>query len=439
MGRVIFTGANLVDGDHPARPNATVVIEGERITSVSDAPPADVGAADRVMALDGKTLMPGMVSCHFHSCFHNLQPGGAPSLGLEHTPAVLTLLAAQNLELALHCGVTSVVGSSVPYHIDASLRDAMSVGLIPGPRMLAGSHELSTTGDMIDYRNQLWHYELGNLGVIRVTDGPDGFRQVVREEIARGSDVVKVNGSRGHGAGPTDGRCSLRRDEFQAIAETAHERGAKVRVHAASQRSILEAAKAGFDVIDHADRMDAECIDAILAAGSSVTPSLFYSQRLLEMYDRFDPKAPDCPMRSPLETPAQAEARVEGIRREFDFTLRAMQDAHIAGVNLVTGDDFGTFLLQHGEYAAELEVFVKLLGVPPLDVIRWATRNGARLMGRGAELGTIEPGKLADVLVVDGDPLADIRCLQDTDKIEVILKGGFFVKNELVGAHETRG
>ena len=218
------------------------------------------------------------------------------------------------------------------------------------------------------------------------------------------------------------------------MAQAAHERGKRVRVHAISKAAILEAARAGFDVIDHADRMDAECIDAILEAGSSVTPSLFYSQRLIEMYDRFDPKDPDCPVRNPMETAAQAAARVDGIRREFDFTLRAMQDAHAAGVNLVTGDDFGTFLIQHGEYAAELEVFVKLLGVPPLDVIRWATRNGARLMGRGDDLGTLEPGKLADLLVVDGDPLVDIRCLQDTDRIQLILKGGFFVKNTLAAA-----
>jgi imidazolonepropionase-like amidohydrolase len=431
MGRVIFTGANLIDGDHPARPNATVVIEGEHVAGVSDAVPAELGPDDRVIDLQGRTLMPGMVSCHFHSCFRNLMPGGAPSLGLEHKPAVLALIGAQNLELALHCGVTSVVGSSVPYHIDASLRDSMSVGLIPGPRMLAGSHELSTTGDVIDAGNRFWHYELGNLGLVRVADGADGFRKLVREEIARGSDIVKVNGSFGHGASASDGTSSLTVAELEAMAEVAHERRKLVRIHAASRESILRAARAGFDVIDHADHMDAECIDAILAAGSHVTPSLFYSQRLLEMYDRFDPKDPACPVRSPFETVAQARARVDGIRREFDYTLRAMQNAHAAGVNIVAGDDYGTFLLHHGEYATELEVYVKLLGVPPLDVIRWATRNGAQLMGRGDDLGTIEPGKLADLLVVDGDPLADIRCLQDRGRIPLILKGGFFVKNEL--------
>ena len=431
MGRLIFSGANLVDGEHPAQPNATLVIEGDSIASVGTSPPRDVGPDDRVVDLQGKTLMPGLVSCHFHSCFHDLLPGRAPALGLEHTPTVLSILATQNLERALLCGVTSVVGSSVPYHIDASLRDAMAVGLIPGPRMLAGSHELSTTGDMVDAGNQFWHYELKNLGVVRVADGPDAFRQLVREEIARGSDVVKVNGSRGHGSGASEGTASLSHDEFQAIAQAAHERGARARVHAASKVAILEAARAGFDIIDHADRMDAECIDAILKAGSYVTPSLFYSQRLLEMYDRFEPGDPACPMRNPLETPAQHRARVDGIRREFEFTIGAMQDAHRAGVNLVLGDDYGTFLLRHGEYATELEVFVKLLGLPPLDVIRYATRKGAELMGRGDDLGTLEPGKLADLLVVDGDPLADIRCLQDTNRIQAILKGGFFVKDRL--------
>ena len=429
MRRTILTDVNLLDGDHPIQPHVSIVIEGEHVSSVSSERP-EPRPDDRVFDLEGKTVMPGLVSCHFHSCFSNLLPGSAPSLGLEHSPAVLAIIGAQNLEIALHSGVTSIVCSSVPYHIDASLRDSMMVGLIPGPRMLAGSHELSTTGDSIDARNRFWHYELGNIGLIRVADGPDQFRQVVREEIARGANVVKVQGSSGHGGGPTDGGLSLRRDEFEAIAEAAHERGALVRSHAISKASILESARAGFDIIDHADRMDAECIDAILEAGSFVTPGLFYSQRLLEMYDRFDPQDPACPIRSPFETVAQAAARVQGIRDEFDFTVRAMQDAHAAGVNIVLGDDYGTFLLQHGEYAGELEVMVKLLGVPPLEVIRWATKNGGRLMGRD-DLGTVEPGKLADLLVVEGDPLVDIRCLQDDASIQMILKGGYVVKNTL--------
>ena len=140
MERCIFTRANLIDGDRPARADGTVVVEGERIASVSGGPPHDVRPTDRVVDLAGRTLMPGLILCHFHATFYDNNTRQAPSLGLEHTPTILGLIAAQNVELALDCGFTSVVSGSCPHRIDASIRDAIELGLIPGPRMWAASH-----------------------------------------------------------------------------------------------------------------------------------------------------------------------------------------------------------------------------------------------------------------------------------------------------------
>jgi imidazolonepropionase-like amidohydrolase len=191
-------------------------------------------------------------------------------------------------------------------------------------------------------------------------------------------------------------------------------------------------ARAGFDIVDHADRVDAECIDAILAAGSAVAPSILYNQRLLELYENCDPRDPRNPMYfGPLESAAETEARVRGISEDLENACRRLPEMLAAGVPIVLGDDFGTVLLRHGEFGAEMEFYVKQVGIPVLDVIRWGTRNGAALVDAEGELGTVAPGKIADLLVVDGDPVADIACLGDPSRLLAVVKGGVFMRDEL--------
>jgi imidazolonepropionase-like amidohydrolase len=433
VARCICTGANLIDGDRPARSDVTVVVEGERITSVGDGPPQDVRPDDRTIDLAGRTLMPGLVLCHFHASFYDYNTRQAPSLGLEHTPTILALLAERHVKLALESGFTSLVSASCPHKIDASIRDAIKLGLIPGPRMWAASHELCSSGDVIDAQNLFWQYDLGNAGTTRKVDGPEGFRTAVREEIAWGSDIVKLNASGGHGVAPAGELMSCSPEELRAAADAAHLRGKKVRAHVASKRGVLECARAGFDVIDHADRMDAECIEAILEAESFVVPSMLFTERFLAAMESIDLEGGEQAMvgMPRIESTRDLVARIRGVREDFEYTRGIVPEAHAAGVRMLLGDDYGTAVLQQGEYAAELEFYVKDVGIPPLDVIRWGTRNGAELMDMGDELGTIEAGKLADLLVVDGDPIGDIGCLQQPDKLLAIVKGGTFVKDQL--------
>jgi imidazolonepropionase-like amidohydrolase len=432
--RTVFTGANLIDGEHPAQPGMTVVVEGERIVSVAAGLAGGARPGDRIVPLAGRSLMPGMVQAHFHSHFGAFGEGvTAPALGLEAAPPYLSMLAAVNARTALHCGFTGAMGSSSAHGIDVCLKEAILLGVVEGPRYRACTRELVTTGEASDYpNNRTWFMELGNKGLTCEVDGADAWRHATRAELGRGADVVKISASPGHGSSPARDVMYLTREELSACVETAHKLGKKVRAHVASRTAILECARAGVDILDHADRIDEECIEAILEAGCVVVPSMLWTVRFLALAENWDHAQKPLPIsEGHPEDLATTLARIRGVREDFEHTCRMMPEAHRAGVPMVVGDDYGTPLLPHGSYGDELELYVKQLGFAPLHVIRWATRNGAHLLGLGDQTGTVEPGKLADLLVIDGDPLADIGCLRDPSRVLAILKGGRFVKDEL--------
>lgn len=435
--RIVFRGANLIDGDHPAQPGMTVAIRQDRIDAVVPDAAFDTRPDDEVHDLDGLSLMPGMTQGHFHSHFGAFGNGvTAPSLGLEAAPAYLSMLAAYNAELAVQCGFTAAVGSSNAHVIDVSLKEAILAGFVRGPRYLAGSRELVTTGEYSDYENNRnFFMELGQTGLTCKADGAEEWRHITRIEAGRGCDVIKISAGPGHGSSPAKDILYLTADELRACVEAAHKLGKRVRAHAPSRTSILECARAGVDILDHADRIDEECIEAILDAECVVLPSMLWSERFLELAESWDHDATPLAINEGFpESPDTVRARIRAVREDYDYTCRIMPEAARAGVKMAVGDDFGTPIMPHGDYIPELELYVKKLGVPPLDVLRWATKNGAELMGMGEETGTIETGKLADLVVVDGDPLVDIACLAPRDNLKAVLLGGSWMKNTLTEA-----
>jgi len=427
--RTIFRNARLFDGRSDARDAMAVAIEGDRIAQVVDDAAVRVRPGDRAIDLAGRTLLPGMFSCHFHSVFEAVTPIAAPATGLHLPPAYLALVAGRNARIALANGITSVIGSSTAYSIDASLKQAIESGVQPGPRMLAGSSELCTTGDVPTGSMVNWHMELGNLGVIRTADGPVEFQGLVRDEIRKGADVIKVSATKGHAASTHDDTLSLDEDELDAIVRAAHARGRRVRAHAATKRGILACARAGVDLIDHGDRLDAECIDAIATRDLTLVPSVMYCVRTLQVFDAglMKPFLPD-------PVPPIFQQVIDQMRDDVANIGQMLSQAQAAGVRIVTGDDYGTGYLLHGEYGVELTYYVKECGIAPIDVLGWATKSGAEAMGRAHDLGTIEAGKLADLVVVDGDPTTDIQCLENADNVLAVLKGGVFEKDELARA-----
>ncbi len=412
MERTIFRGANLLDGLSAARPDSTVVVNQGRIESVvqGEGPPPAPG--DRVVDLGGRTLMPGMFGCHFHATYEGYTLDIFP-IGIDKPPGYLTLRAANAVRSALYGGFTSIVGAGGGDDIDAQLKMAIEDGLIEGPRITCGSRDFTTRGGYVDLAN--WWWRIDNVGAGRPLSGADNFREAIREEIRRGAEVIKIYATGGHGDLETGVR-EFSRDELEAVVQAAHERGKLVRAHCAWKPAILECIEIGVDIIDHGDGIDEEVIRAMVDAGTVFVPSARYLDKLLSLEE----------LRVPEAMPV-----IETAERELANLCRWVPEAQAAGVTIVLGDDYGVAFMSHGTYAEELEFYVKRMGIAPLDVIRWATINGARLVGAEEELGSVESGKLADLLVVDGDPSSDMAILQDPDRLLAIMKEGVFVKDQL--------
>jgi imidazolonepropionase-like amidohydrolase len=249
-------------------------------------------------------------------------------------------------------------------------------------------------------------------GAVRLCNSADEFRFGVREEVKRGADVIKLFVTGGHGTTAPKDRVEMSRDELAAAIETAHERGALIRGHLVNKRGIMLALELGIDIVDHCDEMDDEVIATLVETGATVVPSLYFPKHFVDTYG------------SGLGFSADA------IRADLEHMYAMIPKAQAAGVRFVLGDDYGAIGFAHGMYGGELKLYVENAGVTPLDVIGWATRNGAEMVGRADDLGTIEVGKLADLLVVDGDPSSDISVLADNDPVAV-LKGGEVVAGAL--------
>jgi imidazolonepropionase-like amidohydrolase len=431
MARTIFKGARVFDGREVLAADTTVAVEGNRITHVGQAPLAEE-ASDTVYDLAGKTLMPGMVQCHFHTGFGPDAGNASPYLGLNMPPAFLGMVAAKNAQIALDFGVTSMIGSSNGDLLDVCLKEAILFGLTRGPRVIPCTREMLASGDCADGDNRAWFMDVRNHGLVRRVDGAHEMRQAVREELGRGCEIVKISISNGHGSQPVPDWNYYSAEEIQAAVDAAHSRGALVRAHCPSRTGIIDCARAGVDIIDHADLIDEEGIDAVLEADASITPSLLWTARYLEFADNWDYAQGPFPIGDGFpESQSRTLERLAQVRRDSDYTLSMLPKMRAAGIRLVLGDDYGFAMMPHGDYASEMEIYVQQ-GVTPLEVMRWATRNGAEAMGkRGADLGTIEEHKLADLIVVNGDPTADVLVHRDPTNIQLVMKDGVVEKNLL--------
>jgi len=407
---VIFTEANLLDGVNPSQPGSTVVVHEHQIARVTRSP-VTPGPDDRVINLAGRVLMPGMFIGHTHIDGGYQQPHHYMDIyaRAERPEGVLMARAMHNLKPMLASGVTSYIGASCANNLDVQLRMVIDDGLIDGPRITPCSRHLNTTGHDNDMAK--WWYDMRYHPVDVFVDGADEFLKATRTEIYRGAEVVKIFPTSGHG-GTGRGR-GMTREEITAVVRAAHDRGKKVRAHCVWRDAIQECVEIGVDIIDHGDEMDERCIGLMVQRDASWVPSMKFLAFLRGL---------------PPDTPGVPKGEAE---RDWDNIRHVLPIANDAGLRILPGDDYGSPAFPHraGVYGEELALYVDEVGIKPLDVIRWATYNGAQVSGDA--VGQVAEGKLADLVVVDGDPSSDISVLTDADNVKAVMIDGRFVKDQL--------
>jgi imidazolonepropionase-like amidohydrolase len=351
----------------------------------------------------GGTLMSGLCDAHTHFSWNN-----APSLDYLSTtpPEDHTLFAVESARTYLDCGYTMCMGaSSAKPRLDVVVRDAINAGRFPGPRLRACCMEIAVSSCVL------------LPGASYVADGPDEFRKVVREVIGLGVDNVKLITDGEEITGTLHAEdASMSEEEIAVTVHEAHERHCTVSAHARSAESVKRCLRAGVDNIYHASFTDAEGMDLLEAAKDRV----FVAPGINWLITTLNDAAPWG------YTPSHAEAA--GYKRELDIAIEGLREMHRRGIRVLPGGDYGFAWCPHGTYARDLEHFVTLLGFTPMEAIVSATAQGGEIMGQPGELGKVAPGYLADLLVVDGDPLADITILQDQAKLTAIMKDGLFHK-----------
>jgi imidazolonepropionase-like amidohydrolase len=357
--------------------DAWVRVEDDRIVEVASSEPAGARSAQRIDA-PAATLLPGLIDCHVHFAMS----GGPDWLSeLKEPYATSCWRAANHARNTLKAGFTTVRTLGGRAGADPALRDAQAEGIVEGPRIVATNLPVCMTGGHASW-------------IGREADGADEVRKAVREQLKAGADCIKFIATGGvMTPGVAPGSQQLTFEELSAGIEEAHKAGRTTAAHAHGADGMKAAVLAGIDSIEHGSFMTDEIIGLMKERGTFYSATLCSAQGFLD--------APE----GLVADWAQAKAKV--VRVALDDAFRR---AYAAGVKLVLGTDAGTPFNRHGDNARELALMVKL-GVTPLDALRAGTRNGAELLGKLDSLGTIEPGKTADLVLVDGDVVADIARL----------------------------
>jgi imidazolonepropionase-like amidohydrolase len=357
--------------------------------------------------------MPGLVEPHSHLSFlDQATPEAFSAIPVEEH----MLATMKHARLYLDQGFTACFSAAATKpRLDVAARDAIAAGDFPGPRLLAASVQLTVTGGVGDLRRL--HLDPGEAMYCQVCDGPVEFRRAAREACREGVDVLKLLVS-GDTSTPkiASAKTLMTDEEVDAVAEVARQHGRRVAAHERSAESVKMCVRHGVDVIYHATYADKEAKDMLEAAKDRV----FIAPALSVTYTRLNEAG-----KYGLPSSAGSRAR---IARDLESTVDCMKDLKRRGVRVLPGGDYGFMWNPHGRNARDLELFVELLGFTPMEALVGATKCGGEIMGMGDELGQVREGYLADLLLVDGDPLDDLGILQNREKLLAIMKDGVFHK-----------
>lgn len=412
MSNTIITNANILDCSGADAFEGEVEIQGNRIKTIARDGNTIVREDHDIVDAGGATLMPGLVEAHAHPSFHDItcfeDIGDTP-------PEEHTLWTAHYAKVLFDQGFTSLFGAaSARPRVEVAVRDFINNGIIDGPRMLVASPELTPTGNLGDAGRR--HQHRSTFGI--VCDGHDEYLKATRECARDGVDTLKINPS-GDQLMPL-GKATdtvMTEDEVAAVAHVAHSYGRRFAAHARSAGSVKLSLKYGATIIYHATMIDDEAIDMLEARKDEIFVAPTLGVTYAATYEAGEYGL----------TPEIAEAA--GVKHELETGAQNMAELHKRGVRVLPGGDYGLIWNKNGTDARDIEHFVKLIGMSAMDAIVSATKLGGEIMGMGDELGQVKEGYLADLLLVNSDPLKDVAILQDKNNLLMIMKDGVMYKD----------
>ncbi len=424
MSPVLFTNVRIIDGSGSQPFVGEVLVQGNRISRISRSARSLPVSGVTLIDGAGATLMPGMVEAHTHFAWNNSSTlDGIQVMPLEEH----VLWTAGVARIYIDHGWTSCVGAATAKpRLDVVVRNAINQGLIKGPRYLAASQEITVAGSLGD--DMLPHLPYPEFSFGQVVSGPEEMRKVVRMFLKYGVDSIKLNLSGDNFVPGADAKTNWMSDEEVAMAvREASLRNVRVTAHARSSESIKQALRHGCEVIYHASFTDEEALDMLeaqrdrifVAPGLSIIVKLLYDGEQVGI--------------------SHQKAVAMGYEEELAAAEKSLKAMHKRGIRILPGGDYGFAWAKHGENANDLQYLVKYAGMTPMEALMATTKYGGQIMKRGKDLGLIQEGWLADLLLVDGDPLTDLSILLNKNKLLAIMKDGVFHKEpEIRSASRSR-
>lgn len=414
-GSILFTNVRILDATGEQPFTGEVLVQGNHIKSVTRGSSRyGASAAGGATVIDGMgaTLMPGMIDAHLHLSWNNA-PGIDPIQMMELEEHMLVTM--EMAKLVIDAGFTGGRGAAAAKpRLDVVAKRFINEGRFPGPRYLAAGPEITTVGGLGDASPSHIPHEGLNLGL--VVSGPEEVRRTVRQLIKYGVDSIKLNLSGEAITGMGAEETPMAEEEVAMAVSEARCRNKVVSAHARSSGSVKQCVRHGIENIYHASFADEESLDMLEAAKDKhfVAPGVAWLIKTARDAGEWG-----------IKPGSHVTMEYE---RELEMCIETMKKMHRRGIRICIGGDYGFAWTPQGTNAKDLQYFVELFGFSPMEAILAGTKYGGQIMCMGNELGMIKEGYLADILLVDGDPLADIRILQDKNKLLAIMKDGKFHK-----------